>query len=191
VFVLKIKQSQANSAIDLGPSFNFSSPMFATPPETAHFFSRFETDNLLGTHCEYSFLLEEAHWPTVEHYIQAMQYDDVKRQEHIRAAPTATEATRRGKKRFFQKTRPDWAGLRRVYMTRAVYTRAMTHLEIREALLATANELLVENNQYDYFWGCGRDRRGENQYGKVLMEVREKLRQDLAGEVVGPGSPAE
>jgi predicted NAD-dependent protein-ADP-ribosyltransferase YbiA (DUF1768 family) len=39
--------------------------------------------------------------------------------------------------------------------------------------------MLVESSNYDYFWGCGRDRRGENMYGKVLMNVREKLREEL------------
>ena len=51
-------------------------------------------------------------------------------------------------------------------------------LVIAEALLATGDTHLIENNNYDYFWGCGRDRRGENMYGKVLMNVREKLREE-------------
>ena len=49
---------------------------------------------------------------------------------------------------------------------------------LAEALLATGDNPIVENDQYDYYWGCGRDRRGDNTYGKVLMDVREKLRQE-------------
>jgi len=46
---------------------------------------------------------------------------------------------------------------------------------MKQALLDTQEEQLVENSQYDYFWGCGRDRRGDNHYGKVLMGIRSKL----------------
>jgi ribA/ribD-fused uncharacterized protein len=66
-------------------------------------------------------------------------------------------------------------------MTRAVYIKCRTHPEIAEALLATGDQVLVESSNYDYFWGCGRDRRGENMYGKVLMNVREKLRDEQQG----------
>ncbi len=63
-------------------------------------------------------------------------------------------------------------------MTRAVYTKCRTHPNIARELLATGDETLVDNNQYDYFWGCGRDRRGNNAYGKALMNVRAKLREE-------------
>ena len=31
---------------------------------------------------------------------------------------------------------------------------------------------------YDYYWGVGRDGRGHNVFGKVLMAVRDKLMQE-------------
>ena len=31
---------------------------------------------------------------------------------------------------------------------------------------------------YDCYWGCGRDTRGLNTYGKVLMNVRARLRKE-------------
>ena len=78
----------------------------------------------------------------------------------------------------FKKVRDDWKKVRRVVMTRAVYTRSHAHPESAKALLETGSRKLMENSQYDYFWGCGRDRRGENTYGQVLMDVREKLRNE-------------
>jgi ribA/ribD-fused uncharacterized protein len=65
-------------------------------------------------------------------------------------------------------------------MTRAVYTKCRTHPEVAARLLATGDRRLVENNSYDYYWGCGRDRRGDNHYGRVLMNVRARLRQEAA-----------
>ncbi len=60
----------------------------------------------------------------------------------------------------------------------AIHIRARSHPSLGEALIDTGDRLLVENSQYDYFWGCGRDRRGNNAYGKVLMKVRSKLREE-------------
>ena len=60
-------------------------------------------------------------------------------------------------------------------MTRATYIKFKTHDELSEILLNTAPKKIIENNQYDYYWGCGRDRRGFNYYGKILMAVRDKI----------------
>jgi hypothetical protein len=66
-------------------------------------------------------------------------------------------------------------------MTRAFYLKCRTHPEAAEALLATGERPILETSQYDYFWGCGRDLRGENAYGQVLMAVRQRLREEQAG----------
>jgi len=42
-------------------------------------------------------------------------------------------------------------------------------------LLATEEELLVENAPRDYYWGCGADGSGQNKLGQVLMTVRALL----------------
>lgn len=154
--------------------------MFESPNEDSRFFSRYETSEILGTCCDSPFLLEERLWPTVEHYIQAMQFEDEARQEAIRTAESTDIARKLGKTGLFRRPRANWKETRVAYMTRAVYTRCRTHDDVRDALLATGDTPLVENSQYDYFWGCGRDRRGENRYGRVLMQVREKLREEAA-----------
>jgi hypothetical protein len=61
-------------------------------------------------------------------------------------------------------------------MTRALYTQCHAYPDFAAALLATGDRPIVETAQYDYFWGVGRDQRGENHYGKVLMKLRDKLR---------------
>ena len=52
----------------------------------------------------------------------------------------------------------------------------ITHPEIREILLMTGDEILIENSPTDYFWGCGADRTGENHLGRILMSVRAEIR---------------
>jgi len=61
-------------------------------------------------------------------------------------------------------------------MREAVLKKFLTHTDIREILLSTGNEILVEDSSCDYFWGCGADKTGQNHLGKILMSVREEIR---------------
>lgn len=151
--------------------------LFPEADEDAIYFSRSNSEETLGCFSPFSFELDGCHWPTVEHYFQAMKFDDKSAREKIRSASTPEQARKRGRNRL-RRPRKDWKTLKTIVMTRGLYIRAKTHPAIADALLATENRKLVENSSYDYFWGCGRDRRGQNQYGKVLMNVREKLRSE-------------
>lgn len=72
--------------------------------------------------------------------------------------------------------RPDWEQVKDDIMRRAVIRKFQTHADIREVLLATGDELIIENSPIDYYWGCGADGSGKNMLGQILMEVREFLR---------------
>ena len=151
------------------------------PPDIvdASYPSRVDVTNDFGTFSHHSFTLEEREWPSIEHYYQAMKFADPDYQDKIRQAAHPKRARKLGRSRW-QKRRSDWRNLKVTYMTRAVYTKCRTYPHIAEALLATGDKTLIESSNYDYFWGCGRDRRGENMYGKVLMNVREKLSEEQA-----------
>ncbi|MFE8073362.1 NADAR family protein [Marinobacteraceae bacterium S3BR75-40.1] len=145
--------------------------------DNALYLSREDENNLLGTFAPYAFELEGKTWPTVEHYFQGMKFSDEARREQIRAAASPRQARKLGRKSH-KSFRRDWKKIREVIMTRALYIRCKTYPALAEALLATGDQQLVENSNYDYFWGCGRDRRGQNAFGKVLMNVRSKLREE-------------
>ena len=144
------------------------------------FFSRHDINENYGSASPHPFMLEDKEWPTVEQYYQASLFSNTQLQDQIRQLPSADAAIAFTKWRFFQKKR-GWKKLRQVLMTRAVYTKCKTYPHIAQALLDTGDQKMVENSAYDYFWGCGRDRRAENTYGKVLMNVRAKLREELVG----------
>jgi ribA/ribD-fused uncharacterized protein len=151
--------------------------LFAEEDENTIYFSRSDPNENFGSFSKHSFKLEDKEWPSVEHYFQAMKFEDEAYQEKIRQSANPKKARKLGRSRL-KKIRSDWKKVKTVYMTRAVYTKCHTYPVIKETLLATGDARLVENSQYDYYWGCGRDRRGENQYGKVLMNVRGKLREE-------------
>jgi ribA/ribD-fused uncharacterized protein len=148
--------------------------IFPEIDEDAIFLSRSDTNENLGTFSKHSFELDGALWPSVEHYFQAMKFEDAEYREKIRTAPHPKKARKLGRNRF-KKIRKDWAKVKTVVMTRGVYIKCRTYPDISKQLLETEDRKLVENSQYDYYWGCGRDRRGDNHYGKVLMSVRGKL----------------
>ncbi|MFT6287243.1 MAG: ribA/ribD-fused uncharacterized protein [Alcanivorax sp.] len=107
-----------------------------------------------------------------------MKFEDPDEREKVRSANHPKKARRLGRRRFV-KIRRDWSTVRRVVMTRATYTKCRTHTEIAQRLLETGDRTLVETSQYDYFWGLGRDQRGSNVYGAVLMDVRKKLHDEM------------
>ncbi len=156
-----------------------SGGLFAETDIDALYFSRSDTEQNLGAWSPHPFVLEEREWPTVEHYFQAMKFEDQSYQEKIRCAETPKQARKLGRTRF-RKIRADWQKVKVVYMTRGLYTKCKTYTNVAQELLDSDSKRLVENSLYDYFWGCGRDRRGTNMYGQVLMNVRTKLKEEQA-----------
>ena len=152
--------------------------IFDTVTEDAHFLSRQDPTELLGTYSDHSILLDGDHWPTVEHYFQAMQFAKPVDQKRILDAATARDASRRGRWAWLRGRRGDWKQTRVAFMTRGVYIKCRSYPEVEAALLETGDQRLVENSQYDYFWGCGRDKRGHNHYGELLMRVRTRIHEE-------------
>ncbi len=151
--------------------------MFDSAPSTVVYFSMDNPDDGFSRVSRHPFELEGKAWPTVEHYFLAMQFSEAADQEKVRNASDVASA-RKAAGGWFRKKRGDWKQVKPIVMTRAVYIKMRTYPELAERLLATGDETLVEDSQFDYYWGCGRDKRGENHYGKVLMNVRDKLREE-------------
>lgn len=150
--------------------------IFSSTPEDAVHLSRTDVNHPLASHSKHGFELDGALWPSAEHYYQAMKFEDPALREAIRAAPHPLEAQALAR-RHKRKMRTDWKAIRQTVMTRAVYIKCRTHPEVAAGLLATGERRIIETSQYDYYWGCGRDGRGGNTYGKVLMAVRARLRE--------------
>lgn len=114
---------------------------------------------------------------TTEHYFQAQKFDNPKYRERIRIALTPRDAARLGRSRKVP-LRKDWEEVKDGIMFDVVSKKFQTHDEIRKLLLATGDEKIVENAPGDYYWGCGKDGNGKNKLGLILMEVRQRLRDE-------------
>jgi ribA/ribD-fused uncharacterized protein len=139
--------------------------------------SRLDPTHPLASYSRHGFELDGTEWPSVEHYYQAMKFEDEAYREAIRNSAHPADATKLGKDKKHGH-RKDWDKVKETYMTRGTYIKCRTHPEVAQALLATGELSIMETSQYDYYWGCGRDIRGHNVYGKVLMKVREQLRKE-------------
>jgi N-glycosidase YbiA len=122
----------------------------------------------------HGFVLDDLYWPTSEHYFQAQKFAGTPRVEQIRGLNKPKEAANMGRDRSFP-LRSDWETVKDDVMQQAVLAKFRTHGDIRNILLGTGDEDLVENAPGDYYWGCGQDGTGQNKLGLILMEVRQVL----------------
>ncbi len=142
--------------------------------------------------------LDSKHWPTSEHYFQAMKSTESVVQERIRGCRTPGQAARLGRA---TRLRPEWdqplylvqvplewsydvpepvpkciERYKDLVMLRAVRAKFTQHDILRASLLDTGNEVLVEDAMADPYWGWGCSKNGLNRLGQILMLVREELR---------------
>lgn len=142
---------------------------------TIYFYSTRDAYGCFSNFSAHGFVLDDQYWPTSEHYFQAQKFAGSDYAENIRRARTPKEAANQGRRRDFP-LRNDWEQVKDAVMRRAVLCKFETHADIREMLLATGTEELVEKTSGDYYWGCGTNGGGKNMLGIVLMETRTLLR---------------
>ncbi|GAA6615276.1 NADAR family protein [Scytonema sp. NUACC26] len=142
---------------------------------TIYFYNTREKYGCFSNFSYHGFELECFYWYTSEHYFQAQKFIGTPHVEQIRLVKTPKEAARMGRERK-RPLRSDWEQVKDGIMKKAVLCKFQTHADIREILLSTGDVELVENSPIDYYWGYGADGSGKNMLGKILMEVREILR---------------
>ncbi|NEO59507.1 MAG: NADAR family protein [Moorea sp. SIO4G2] len=125
----------------------------------------------------HGFELDELWWATSEHFFQAQKFvtTDSSWYDKIREAKTPKEAAKMGRDRSHP-LRDDWEKVKDEIMQRGVLRKFETHGDLRQLLLGTGDQLIVENSPIDYYWGCGADGSGKNKLGEILMTVRAILR---------------
>lgn len=112
---------------------------------------------------------EGAQYPSVENAYQAAK-ETGDREKFKSCSPS--KAKKLGRK---VNLRQDWEETKIEIMTTIVRNK-FTNLDLKEKLLDTGDQELVEGNWWkDTFWGvCMGD--GRNELGKILMKVRQEIR---------------
>lgn len=145
---------------------------------TIYFYSTQDEYGCFSNFSAHGFELDGVYWPTSEHYFQAQKFAGTAHCEQIRQVKMPKDAARMGRDRE-RPLRKDWEQVKEEIMRKAVLRKFETHADIREILMSTAEEEIIENSPIDYYWGCGKDGSGKNRLGYILMEVREILRLSL------------
>ncbi len=116
-------------------------------------------------------------YPSTEHAFQAAKCHNDEFKELI-STVSAGEAKRLGK---ICKLRPDWEEIKDNVMHRVVFKKFLFHKNLREQLLATGEQELIEGNTWnDTYWGVCNGV-GLNKLGHTLMKIREQLRNHNEG----------
>jgi ribA/ribD-fused uncharacterized protein len=165
-------------------------PAEVTGDDTIYFYDKEEPYYEFTNFAPYGFFSNNTFWKTGEHYFQAQKFPKMALYEEIRQAATPSAAFELAH-RNFRRQRPDWDQVRVDVMREALQLKFDANPPLKELLLSTGDRPLVEASEEDAFWGFGADRQGQNKLGQLLMELRDRYREQsseptqlIEGEVI-------
>lgn len=154
---------------------------------TIYFYSTKDAFGEFSNFSAHPFELEGKRWLTSEHYFQAQKFTDIDYQEKIRLTVSPMVAARLGRSRAVP-IRSDWESQKDEVMRTAVTAKFTTHPKLRQLLLSTGSDELVEKTAEDHYWGCGTSGTGKNMLGVILMEIRATLQSQTIRTNLPPSS---
>ena len=130
----------------------------------------------LSNFYESSFTWRGTTYPTAEHAFQAAKTLDPIYRQAIITASTPGKAKRLGRAAVL---RPDWEEVKDQIMYEVCKAKFTSNFYLLLALLATGDKEIIEGNTWgDTYWGvCNGE--GQNKLGKILMRLREELRDEV------------
>ncbi|MEK7635373.1 MAG: NADAR family protein [Patescibacteria group bacterium] len=123
-----------------------------------------------------SFALEwkDKLYPTSEHAYHSEKFEDENLKEQIRNARSAHDSQKFSEANK-DKYREDWGDVRVQIMKEILRAKVEQHPYVKKKLLESDGKELIEDSWRDNFWGWGPNKDGQNQLGKLWMEIREEF----------------
>lgn len=119
---------------------------------------------------------ENVTYPSVEHAYQASKTLNPLIREKISHILNPGKAKKFGKNIILRK---DWDNNLKLRIMKDLIQIKFRDSNLRKQLLDTGNVEIIEGNDWnDFFWGVC-DGRGENHLGKILMQIREKIKGNI------------
>jgi ribA/ribD-fused uncharacterized protein len=148
-----------------------------------------EFGGLSNMHNGYPLLVDGVEWGSSEALYQACRYPHQPEwQDEIWEAPHAFVAKLKSKKGGRrEQSRKDWDSVRVEIMRWCLRLKLNQHFgRFYDLLRKSGNLAIVERSRKDRFWGAVLEEdgvlRGENQLGRLLMELRDETREWLKGD---------
>jgi len=148
------------------------------PPNEIHFYNKEDSYYAFSNFSEYPVFYENEEYRTAEHLFQSLKFQDKKDAERVRRCRTAREASKVAQS-MQTRIRKDWIS-RRVNvaaMQQVLICKFSQNEALADLLLSTGNAKIFQDSPTDSFWGTGKDGKGQNQLGVLLMETRSTLRE--------------
>jgi len=140
-----------------------------------------EKFNFLSNFYHSPFVVYDYKFATVEHYYQACKAKTNKNFLYIFNSPDPKTAKKRGND---VSLRRDWEFVKDYIMYTGVRNKFFNNSNLEQRLIDTDNIELIEGNYWnDTYWGvCLKTNKGENKLGKILMCVRDQLKEERMNE---------
>ncbi|MEK7150551.1 MAG: NADAR family protein [Patescibacteria group bacterium] len=142
-----------------------------------------ESDKILfyggGFNCfsnlsSYAVEIDSLVFPTSEHAYQYAKFSDPMIKEKILNARSGYDAKMIAKENNNAVT-PNWHQINLDVMERILRKKLEQHPHIRKKLLETGSREIIETSNDDDFWGWGPNKTGQNNHGKIWMQLRREL----------------
>ena len=145
---------------------------------TINFYRKSDAYGEFSNFARYPIIIDNVLWHTSEHYFQAMKFPhDPDYQEKIRTTKECNIIKKLGGNRQI-KLRPDWEEVKENIMMIALRAKFDQYPELKQLLLSTAENSIVEHTENDRYWGDGGDGSGLKRLGILLVELRENYLND-------------
>lgn len=138
------------------------------------FYSHHDKYGEFSNFSNHSIVLNNKTWKTSEHYFQAQKFAGTDLENKVRKCQSPGEAARMGRNKQ-NPLRRDWENVKNNVMRKAVLAKFSQHEELKNLLLSTGDEKLVEHTEKDKYWADGGNGTGKNMLGIILMEVRSAI----------------
>lgn len=135
----------------------------------------------LSNFSQHPVTIDGVEFPTAEHSFQCAKCVENEDFWFVIGQPTPGRAKRAASPRGLDgrkiELRPDWDDVKLDVMRQIIHAKFLDP-ELREALLETGSQKLVEGNSWhDEFWGVCNGK-GLNWLGRILMDTREQIRKE-------------
>ena len=138
----------------------------------------FENIFCLDNFSAFNVVVEGVEYKTAEHAFQSIKFLETNKEiaEEIRLSSSPFDARALAHK-YKSFRRVDWTEVKYEIMEKILYEKTIQNEYVKEKLIATSNNDIIEDcgADDDKDWGCGLDGTGQNNLGKIWMRIRERI----------------
>lgn len=115
-------------------------------------------------------------WMTSEHAYHSEKFEDPEILNELRNTRSAHDAFKLACANK-DKYRKDWNSIKLGIMKEILRAKVEQHPYVKKKLLESGDKEIIENSWRDSYWGWGPNKDGENNLGKLWMEIRREIKE--------------